>query len=52
MNLAFLLSFLACGGLLAVQGVEVLPQLILPLWFVWVLVEVHLKNEPQNIEGS
>ena len=42
--LPLLLSFLACGGQLAMQGVQVLPQLFLPVIFVWVLVEIYLWN--------
>jgi hypothetical protein len=44
--LALFLSFIAAGAHLAVQGVEVLPQLVLPVWFVWVLVEVWLQQTP------
>jgi hypothetical protein len=42
LGLSLLLSFVGAGGLLAAQGVEVLPQLALPVWFVWALVEVWL----------
>jgi len=42
--LGLLLAFIAAGGHLAVQGVEVLPQLALPVWFVWALVEVWLRQ--------
>jgi hypothetical protein len=28
------------------EGVEVLPQFVLPVWFVWVLVEVWLQQTP------
>lgn len=42
--LGLLLAFLAAGEHLAVQGVEVLPQLVLPVWFVWALVEVWLRQ--------
>jgi hypothetical protein len=44
LGLALLLSFVAAGGLLLMEGVEVLPQLVLPMWFVWVLVEVWLRQ--------
>jgi hypothetical protein len=37
-------AFVGAGGLLATQGVQVLPQLILPVWFIWVLVEVWLRQ--------
>lgn len=49
LNLALLLSFLACGGILAVQGVGVLPQLILPVWFVWALVEVQVRTAEEGV---
>lgn len=52
LNRALLLSFLACGGLLAVQGVGVLPQLILPVWFVWALVELQLKTTGNTAEDA
>jgi hypothetical protein len=47
--LSLLLSFVGCGGLLAMQGVEVLPQMILPVWFVWSMVHVSLR---QNAEAK
>ena len=43
--LGLLLAFLAAGEHLAMQGVEVLPQLALPVWFVWALVEVWLRQK-------
>ncbi len=46
LGFALLLSFVAAGGLLAMEGVQVLPQLVLPVWFVWVLVEVWLQQTP------
>jgi hypothetical protein len=42
LGLSLLLAFIGVGGLLAVQGVQVLPQLTLPVWFVWMLTEVWL----------
>jgi hypothetical protein len=47
--LSLLLSFFAAGGILAVQAALVLPQLILPVWFVWALVEIWLR---QNQSGG
>ena len=44
LTFALLLSFTTAGGILAMEGVEVLPQLVLPVWFVWVLVEVFLRQ--------
>jgi hypothetical protein len=50
LGLSLLLSFIAAGGILAMEGVEVLPQLVLPVWFVWVLVEVWLRQTADRIE--
>jgi hypothetical protein len=47
LGVTLLLSYISVGGLLATQGVEVLPQLVLPVWFIWVLVEVWLR-QPVN----
>jgi len=44
LGVALFLSYVSAGGILATQGVEVLPQLVLPVWFVWVLVEVWLAQ--------
>ncbi len=46
LGFSLLLSFVAAGGLLAMEGVEVLPQFVLPVWFVWVMVEVWLQQTP------
>lgn len=50
LGFSLLLSFIAVGGLLAVEGVEVLPQLILPVWFVWAMVEVWLRQTSEARE--
>jgi hypothetical protein len=44
LGLFLLLSFIGVGGLLAMQGVEVLPQMVLPVWFVWSLVDIWLRR--------
>src|ERR1051326_452706 len=44
LGVTLLLSYFSAGGILATQGVDVLPQLVLPVWFVWVLVEVWLTQ--------
>jgi len=44
LGLSLLLSFVAVGGLLAMEGVSVLPQLVLPVWFVWALTETWLRQ--------
>lgn len=48
LGLALLLSFIGAGAVLAMEGVEVLTQLVLPVWFVWVLVEVWLRQRPNS----
>jgi len=52
LGLCLLLSFVGVGGLLAMQGVEVLPQLVLPVWFVWSLVEIWLRQNASAKELS
>ncbi|MFV9507623.1 MAG: hypothetical protein AB4911_23985 [Oscillochloridaceae bacterium umkhey_bin13] len=47
-GLTLLLAFIVVGGLLMFQGVQVLTQLILPVWLVWVLVEVWLKQHSKQ----
>jgi hypothetical protein len=44
LGMSLLLSFIAVGSILAMEGVEVLPQLVLPIWFVWALAEVWLQQ--------
>ena len=44
LGLSLLLSFVAVGGLLTMEGVSVLPQLVLPVWFVWALAETWLRQ--------
>ena len=48
LGLALLLSFAGAGAILETQGVEVLPQLIIPVWFVWILVEIWLRQTPNS----
>jgi hypothetical protein len=52
LGFSLMLSFIAVGGLLTTQGVEVLPQLMLPVWFVWALIEVWLRQRPTVPEFS
>jgi hypothetical protein len=47
LGLALLLSFIGAGAILGMEGVQVLTQLVLPVWFVWVLVEVWLRQRPK-----
>jgi hypothetical protein len=44
LGFSIFLSFIAVGGILAMEGVSVLPQMALPVWFVWVLAEVWLRQ--------
>jgi hypothetical protein len=44
LGFTLLLAFVAVGGLLAMEGVQVLPQFVLPVWFVWTTVEVWLRQ--------
>jgi len=50
LGVSLLLAYISAGGILATQGVEVLPQLVLPVWFVWVLVEVWLRHHSHAYE--
>lgn len=52
LGLALLLAFIAVGAMLLMEGVEVLPQMALPVWFVWVLVEVWLRQTSEVRETS
>ncbi len=52
LGLSLLLSFVGVGSLLAMQGVEVLPQMILPVWFVWSIVEIWLRKTSSATELS
>jgi hypothetical protein len=42
--LALLCSFIGVGGLLLFQGVQVLPQLAMPCWFIWAVAHVYAKQ--------
>src|SRR6266404_2765315 len=52
LGLYVLLSFVGVGCILAMQGVEVLPQMVLPVWFVWSLVEIWLRQNSEVAELS
>ena len=52
LGLCLLLSFLGVGSLLALQGVEVLPQMALPVWFAWALVDIWLRQASARREQS
>ena len=42
---AILTSFILVGIVLATEGVEVLPQFAMPVWFVWGLMEAYLQQK-------
>jgi hypothetical protein len=44
LGISLLVSFIALTGILAMEGITVLPQTVLPVWFVWVLAEVWLRQ--------
>ena len=50
--LYLLLSFIGVGSLLAMQGVQVLPQMVLPVWFVWSMVDTWLRQTAEVREPS
>ncbi|HYR76622.1 MAG TPA: hypothetical protein VEM96_12355 [Pyrinomonadaceae bacterium] len=52
LGLYLLLSFVGVGCLLTMQGVQVLPQMVLPVWFVWSLVEIWLRQNSSAKELS
>ncbi|HLN98956.1 MAG TPA: hypothetical protein VK208_10890 [Pyrinomonadaceae bacterium] len=52
LGLSLLLSFVGAGGLLAMQGVQVLPQMALPVWFVWALVDIWLRQTSEARDVS
>lgn len=51
-SLSILMAFVAAGAHLALQGVQVLPQLALPMWFVWAIAEVWLNQTAEASEYS
>jgi hypothetical protein len=44
LGIPLFLSFIAVGGILLFEGVEFLPQTLLPVWVMWVLAEVWLRQ--------
>ncbi|MBC8509832.1 MAG: hypothetical protein ISR58_05845 [Anaerolineales bacterium] len=49
LEVSLLLSMIGAGGILWSQGVQVLLQLILPVWVVWVLAEIWLRQSSEKI---
>jgi len=47
---AILTSFVLCGIILATEGAQVLAQYIMPVWFIWALMEAYLQQKSMNPE--
>ncbi len=47
---ALITGFVLCGIVLATEGAEVLPQYIMPVWFVWGLMEAYLQSKTKSFE--
>jgi hypothetical protein len=45
LGFALLLSLVAVGGTLGTQPIAVLPQLALPVWLIWVLAEIWMRQQ-------
>jgi O-antigen ligase len=45
LGFALLLSLVAVGGLLGTHPIAVLPQLALPVWLIWVLAEIWMRQQ-------
>jgi hypothetical protein len=52
LGITLLLSFACAGIILATDANLELPQLILPIWFVWVLVEIWMRQIRMQAEGG
>jgi hypothetical protein len=46
------LSFVLCGLILATEGVEVLAQFVMPVWFIWALMEAYLQKKASEVIAS
>jgi hypothetical protein len=49
LGFSLFLSFIAAGGILAIEGVQVLPQLILPVWFVWMMTDLWIMEMTKRV---
>lgn len=49
---SILTSFILAGLVLATEGVQVLPQFAMPVWFVWGLMEAYLQQKNSVIASS
>jgi O-antigen ligase len=45
LGFALLLSLVAVGGNLATHPIAVLPQLALPVWLIWILAEIWMRQQ-------
>jgi hypothetical protein len=45
LGFALLLSLVAVGGILGTHPIAVLPQLALPVWLMWVLAEIWMRQQ-------
>jgi hypothetical protein len=52
LGITLLLSFACAGIILATDANLELPQLILPIWFVWVMVEIWLRQTRMQGAGG
>jgi hypothetical protein len=46
--IALLGSFLGVGALLLIEGVSVYPQLAMPTWFIWAMIDVRTQQLKQQ----
>lgn len=49
---ALFLSYIAAGGILVSQGVQVLPQTVIPVWLIWVVVEIWIYQTRSPKQAS
>lgn len=42
---AIFTSFFLAGFILATEGVQVLPQFVMPVWFIWGLMEAYIQHK-------
>jgi hypothetical protein len=52
LSLGLFLSFVAAGGIMAVEGVQVMPHTILPIWLVWALADRSLCSSRAVLKTS
>ncbi len=52
LRLALLLSFITAGGIMSTQVICVLPQLACPVWLIWVLAMVAVRQQGKRVEAK